>query len=159
MLKMVIRMDGDKINIEKNTVWREYTRQLTTRLSKWAFPPREDASGSLVYLDNGHDKDYGRFGKIVNTLKKQAWFMDNVKVGLLCDSDDSDSSDDFNVEDLLSHYRQKFPWIGNGVNKIDVTNIGRQHDLTELLKPTAPIEIDSSILLTENTDSATENGH
>lgn len=40
MLKMVIRMDGDKINIEKNTVWREYTRQLTTRLSKWAFPPQ-----------------------------------------------------------------------------------------------------------------------
>ena len=40
--------------------------------------------------------------------------MDNVKVWLLCDSDDSDSSDDFNVEDLLSHYRQKFPWIGNG---------------------------------------------
>lgn len=38
MLKMVIRMDDDKINIEKNTVWREYTRQLTTRLSKWAFP-------------------------------------------------------------------------------------------------------------------------
>ncbi len=63
------------------------------------------------------------------------------------------------MEDLLSHYRQKFPWIGNGVNKIDVTNIGRQHDLTELLKPTAPIEIDSSILLTENTESATENGH
>ncbi len=31
MLKMVIRMDDDKINIEKNTVWREYTRQLTTR--------------------------------------------------------------------------------------------------------------------------------
>ncbi len=82
-----------------------------------------------------------------------------VWLWLLCDSDDSDSSDDFNVEDLLSHYRQKFPWIGNGVNKIDVTNIGRQHDLTELLKPTAPIEIDSSILLTENTESATENGH
>ena len=85
--------------------------------------------------------------------------MDNVKVWLLCDSDDSDSSDDFNVEDLLRQKKKKFPWIGNGVNKIDVTNIGRQHDLTELLKPTAPIEIDSSILLTENTESATENGH
>lgn len=33
------------------------------------------------------------------------------------------------------------------------------YDLTELLKPTAPIEIDSSILLTENTELDTENGH
>ena len=33
--------------------------------------------------------------------------MDNVAVWLLCDSDDSDSPDDFNEEDLLHHYRQK----------------------------------------------------
>ena len=33
--------------------------------------------------------------------------MDNVAVWLLCDSDDSDSSEDFNEEDLLSRYRQK----------------------------------------------------
>lgn len=32
------------------------------------------------------------------------------------------------------------------VNKIDVTNIGRQHDLTELLRVTEDIEIDSSAL-------------
>ena len=159
MLKMIIRMDDDKINIEKKYRLDGIYRTLDSTFVKMGLPRMEDSSGSLVYRDNGHTKDYGRFGKIVNTLKKQAWFMDNVKVWLLCDSDDSDSSDDFNVEDLLSHYRQKFPWIGNGVNKIDVTNIGRQHDLTELLKPTAPIEIDSSILLTENTESATENGH
>lgn len=26
-------------------------------------------------------------------------------------------------------------WVGECVNRIDVTNVGRQHDLTDLLKP------------------------
>ena len=51
---------------------------------------------------------------------------------------------------------RKFPWIGACVNKIDVTNIGRQHDLTELLKPTEDIEIDSSVLLVEGAMPDTE---
>lgn len=67
----------------------------------------EDASGSLVYRDNGHATDYGQFGKIVNTLKRQPWFMENVIKWILCDSDDSDSLDGFNEEDLLNHYRQR----------------------------------------------------
>lgn len=40
----------------------------------------------------------------------------------------------------------QFPWIGICVNKIDVTNVGRQHDLTELLKPAEDIVIDTSLL-------------
>lgn len=71
------------------------------------FPRMGDTADSLVYQDNGHSKDYGRFGKIVNTLKKQAWFMDNVAVWILYDSEYSDSTDDFNEEDLLNHYRQR----------------------------------------------------
>ena len=33
--------------------------------------------------------------------------MDNVAVWRLYDSDDSDSSENFNEEDLLTHYREK----------------------------------------------------
>lgn len=33
--------------------------------------------------------------------------MDNVAVWRLYDSDDSDSPEDFNEEDLLTHYRKK----------------------------------------------------
>ena len=51
------------------------------------------------------------------------------------------------IYDLMDELVQKLSWIGACVNKIDVTNIGRQHDLTELLKPTEDIEIDSSVLL------------
>lgn len=107
MLKMIIRMDDDKINIEKKYRLDGIYRTIDSIFVKMGLPRMEDSSGSLVYRDNGHAKDYGRFGKIVNTLKKQAWFMDNVAVWLLCDSDDSDSPDDFNEEDLLNHYRQK----------------------------------------------------
>lgn len=107
MLKMIIRMDDDKINIEKKYRLDGIYRTIDSTFVKMAFPRMEDSSGSLVYRDNGHTKDYGRFGKIFNTLKKQAWFMDNVTVWLLCDSDDSDRPDDFNEEDLLNHYRQK----------------------------------------------------
>lgn len=107
MLKMIIRMDDDKINIEKKYHLDGIYRTIDSTFDKMGLPRMEDASGALVYRDNGHARDYGRFGKIVNAFKKQDWFMDNVAVWLLCDSDDSDSPDDFNEEDLLHHYRQK----------------------------------------------------
>ena len=107
MLKMIIRMDDNKINIEKKYRLDGIYSTIDSTFDKMGLPRMEDTSGSLVYRDNGHARDYGRFGKIVNAFKKQAWFMDNVAVWLLCDSDDSDSPDDFNEEDLLHHYRQK----------------------------------------------------
>lgn len=107
MLKMIIRMNDDKINIEKKYRLDGIYQTIDSTFSQMGFPRIEDGSGSLVYRDNGHERDYGRFGKIVNTFKKQAWFMDNVDVWRLCDSDDSDSPEDFNVEDLLNHYRKK----------------------------------------------------
>lgn len=61
------------------------------------------------------------------------------------------------IYDLMDELVQKLPWVGACVNKIDVTNIGRQHDLTELLKPAEDIEIDSSVLLAEGTPLDTEN--
>ena len=51
------------------------------------------------------------------------------------------------IYDLMDELSQQFSWIGDCVNKIDVTNVGRQHDLTELLKPMEEIEIDESLLI------------
>lgn len=107
MLKMVIRMDDNKINTEKRYRLDGIYKAIESTFSQMGLPRMEGAADSLVYCDNGHIKGYGRFGKIVNTLKKQPWFMENVAVWLLCDSDDSDSPDDFNEEDLLNHYRKK----------------------------------------------------
>ena len=50
------------------------------------------------------------------------------------------------IYDLMDELSRQFPWIGICVNKIDVTNVGRQHDLTELLKPAEYIVIDTSLL-------------
>lgn len=107
MLKMIIRMDDNKINGEKKYRLRKIYRTIDNAFTKTGLSRMEDMSGSLVYRDNGQSKDYGLFGKMVNVLKRQPWFMENVAEWLLCDSDDSDNSDDFNEEDLLSHYRKK----------------------------------------------------
>lgn len=61
------------------------------------------------------------------------------------------------IYDLMDELGQQLPWIGVCVKKIDVTNIGSQHDLTELLKPMEDIEIDSSVLLVEGTEPEIEN--
>ena len=50
------------------------------------------------------------------------------------------------IYDLMDELSRQFPWIGICVNKIDVTNVGRQYDLTELLKPAEDIIIDTSLL-------------
>lgn len=55
------------------------------------------------------------------------------------------------IFDLMEELSRLFPWIGNCINKIDVTNIGRQHDLTELLRPMEDIEIDNSMLFADKT--------
>ena len=49
------------------------------------------------------------------------------------------------IYDLMDELSRQFPWIGTCVNKIDVTNVGRQYDLTELLKPAEDIIIDTSL--------------
>ena len=54
------------------------------------------------------------------------------------------------IYDLMDELSQQFPWIESCVNKIDVTNVGQQHDLTDLLKPTEDIIINEDLLLTKH---------
>ena len=107
MLKMRIRMDDDKIMTEKKYYLDGIYSTINNTFLTMGLLRIEDGSGALVYRDCGRTRDFSLFGKIVNTLKKQAWFMDNVAVWRLYDSDDSDSPEDFNEEDLLTHYRKK----------------------------------------------------
>lgn len=61
------------------------------------------------------------------------------------------------IYDLMDELSQQFSWVGACVNKIDVTNVGRQHDLTELLKPADEIVIDDSkILIPDDSTAETE---
>ena len=105
MLKMIIRMDDDKINIEKKYRLKGIYNTIDSIFIKKGLPRVEDVSGALVYRDNGRAKDDICFGRIVSTLKKREWFMDNVSVWLLCSGDDSGDPADFSEKDLLKHYR------------------------------------------------------
>lgn len=107
MLKMAIRMNEKKIHAEKKYRLEGIYRTIDHAFCRMGFPRISNTSGLLVYRDNGNTKDYGRFGLIVNALKKQPWFMDNVTEWILYDSDDADRPDQFHEEDLLSHYRRK----------------------------------------------------
>ncbi len=60
------------------------------------------------------------------------------------------------INDLMDELSWQFPWIGGCVNKIDVTNVGQQHDLTEFLKATEDIEIDNFVLFTDKTELISE---
>ncbi len=71
MLKMVISMDENKINVEKKYRLDGIYRTIDSIFAQMGLPRIENTSGSLMYRDNGDAKDYGRFGKIVNTLKRQ----------------------------------------------------------------------------------------
>ncbi|MBS6722993.1 MAG: hypothetical protein KH268_08385 [Clostridiales bacterium] len=107
MLKMIIKMNDDKINTEKIYRLDRIYHTLEQTFLTFGLIRMEDSSGFLVYRDCGRAKDFGIFGKIVNALKKQRWFMDNVLIWQFCDSDDSDEPDQFNEEDLLKHYTTK----------------------------------------------------
>ena len=95
MLMMKIEMNADKIQAEQR-----YTMSAINRTIESAF-------AQMQLRDSGNARDYGRFGKVVNTLKKQPWFMENVSVWRLYDSEDSDNLNDCSEEDLLLHYRRK----------------------------------------------------
>ena len=111
MLMMKIEMNADKIQAEKRYTLSSINRTIESAFSQMQLRKVEDASGALLYRDTGSARDYGRFGRVVNTLKKQSWFMDNVSVWRLYDSDDSDNLNDCSEEDLLLHYQHK-PQIG-----------------------------------------------
>lgn len=50
------------------------------------------------------------------------------------------------IYDLMDDLARELPWLSECVNKIDVTNIGQQHDLLGLLKPGGPA-LDIPLLL------------
>ncbi len=107
MIKMEIRMDDEKILKEGKYRLEAIYEAIDKVFGYWDFEGEKTSSGSVMYKDNGNDRDLGRFFSIVNALKKKEWFMRNVSVWILYDSDDSDFPDDFSTEDLVAHYARK----------------------------------------------------
>ena len=100
-------MDDDKITTEKKYHLDGIYSAINNTFLTVGLPRIEDGSGALVYRDFGRANDFSLFGTLFIYLKKLSCVMDNVAVWRLYDSDDSDSPEDFNEEDLLTHYREK----------------------------------------------------
>lgn len=107
MIKMEVRMDDEKILRERKYRLEAVHEAVDKAFGQWDFKGEKTSSGSVIYKDNGNERDFGRFGSIVNALKKQEWFMKNVATWILYDNDGSDSPDDFSTEDLIAHYARK----------------------------------------------------
>lgn len=107
MIMMEVRMDDEKIRKERKYRLEAVHEAVDKAFRQWEFKGEKTSSGSVIYKDNGSERDLGRFLSIINVLKKQEWFMGNVVTWILYDSDDSDSPDDFATEDLIEHYAKK----------------------------------------------------
>ena len=106
MIKMIIKMDDDKISKEGkysiDQVYAAIDRIFTEKgMRKTAI------DGGVEYSGHERPTDFAYFGRIMTGLKKQPWFMNNASTWLWCSNDDVDDPADFSEEDLLSHYGRK----------------------------------------------------
>ena len=51
------------------------------------------------------------------------------------------------IYNLIEEIGQQFPWMEQCVRRFDVTNVGRQHDLTDLFKANQDIVLEEDLLL------------
>lgn len=107
MLKMLITLNHDKIGGERKYNASGMEQAICTLFENAGFHRIVDDTDSVIYEGSNSSRDFGMLGRIVNTLKRQKWFMENVTEWRLYDNDSSDDSYDYNEEDLLNHYRQK----------------------------------------------------
>lgn len=107
MLKMLIRMDNHKIETEQKYNSESIYSTLNNAFSRMRFQRISDESNALVYCDNETGQTHGSFCQIINSLKKQGWFMENVSDWILYHSDVSDNPGDFREEDLLARYQRR----------------------------------------------------
>lgn len=107
MMKMEIKMNEEKINREKKYRLQGMYKRLDDGFADLGMLKVEDGSDTLMYYGINEAKDFANFGRMVLALKREEWFMDNVVVWRLYESDDTVDPDDFAVNDLVEYYRKK----------------------------------------------------
>ena len=83
MLKMLIRMDNHKIETEQKYNSESIYSTLNNAFSRMRFQRISGESNTLIYCDNETGQTHGSFCQIINSLKKQNWFMENVSDWIL----------------------------------------------------------------------------
>lgn len=104
MMKMLIRLDSAKIVSEAAYSENAIYSAIEGIFLKMGYTGKSEDAG-VMYYGSDSPRDFGCFGRAVNTLKKQEWFLPNASAWVLYDNDCSDGSAPFEEEDLLEHYR------------------------------------------------------
>lgn len=107
MLKLEIKLDENKINLEKRYSVASIYQTLEQAFGNYHLRQENQPDGTVVFYGNGNPKDYGAFGCIITFLKEKAWFMDYVIKWIWYNSDDGENENDFIMEDVLYHYTKK----------------------------------------------------
>ena len=107
MLKMSIEMNTQKILSERKHNLSNIYHTIDSIFLQTGLIKNPTNNKHLMYHGTNHPKDFGRFGKIFNFLKKQTWFIENVSSWILYDNEYAETPDEFYAEDLLRDYHSK----------------------------------------------------
>lgn len=103
MYKMIICLNENKIINEGKLDINHLYEKLDSIFSKRGFVLSFD-NKQRVYSGTNSSSDYPNLGVILNGLKKQEWFVDNIVMWLLCNNEDSDNPNEFDEEDLVEYF-------------------------------------------------------
>ena len=105
MIKMQIIMDEGKILHEKKYSLDRINETLDRFfLDNLHLQKGEDG----FYLGSGAKSDFSSFARVMWTLGKKPWFLENVETWLYFNSDDSDDPNDFVIEDFKDYCLRKY---------------------------------------------------
>ena len=107
MLKLEIRFDEEKIVTDGRYNMDSLYKTLINLFNKYDIIYQIEADGTYVFLGTGKPSDYGYFGQLITTLKKQSWFLPNVSKWIWYNSDDGVGENDFAIEDVRLHYTNR----------------------------------------------------
>ena len=107
MLKLEIKMDEDKIEMEQRYSITSIYQTLQQMFAQHSLNQTIAPDGTVIFYGNGNPQDYGAFGCMITSLKEKDWFMDYVIKWVWYNSDDGENEEDFSIEDVLYHYTKK----------------------------------------------------
>lgn len=99
MMKMLIKMDSNKIEHEGKYDLTKIDNYLNEEFSRRGMQKDDDG----FYVGG----NFSTYGSMIFGLSKADWFIDNVLEWFWYDSDGKSDPEDYAVEDLAAHYRNK----------------------------------------------------
>lgn len=104
MLKMEFKLDESKIKEANMYTPERIYAAIDDASQRNGFKKMRTDDGSIIYQGTNHRNDYALFGRMITSLRKKDWFINNAVKWLWFNSDDGRNENDYHMEDLLYHY-------------------------------------------------------